>query len=97
METPENNNKSIDSLHGEAANVSQTKGGGPGDGYIPLEELATTDPDTFGKLHNALNSGNPASAGWAFENVTGRWEHQTGYYAYQIKTGFQGKEGMGDI
>jgi len=77
--------KSIDSLQGEAANVSQTKGGGPGDGFMPIEELATTDPDTFGKLHNALNSGDPASAGWAFENVTGRWVHHTGYFGFQKK------------
>jgi len=77
--------KSIDSLQGEAANVSQTKGGGPGEGFMPIEELATTDPDTFGKLHNALNSGDPASAGWAFENVTGRWVHHTGYFGFQKK------------
>jgi len=96
METPENKNKTIEDLKSEAANVSQTKGGGPGDGYIPLEELATTDPDTFGKLHQALNSGDPASAGWSFEVVNGRWQHDSGYFAYQIKTGFQGREGMGD-
>jgi len=76
--------KTIDSLQNEAANVSQTMGGGrPGEDFLPLEELATTDPDTFGKLHHGLNSGDPASAGWAFENVTGRWVHHTGYFGFQ--------------
>lgn len=77
--------KSIESLQNEVANVSQTKGGGPGDGYIPMEELASTDPDTFGQLHAGLNSGDPAAAGWAFENVTGRWVHHTGYFGFQKK------------
>lgn len=87
--------KSIDALQNEAVNVSRTKGGGPGDGYMPLEELAATNPDGFSELHTALNSEDPVASGWAFEDVSGRWVHHTGYFAFRNQNGFLGSEGMG--
>jgi len=96
METPENKNKTIENFKNEAMDGSQTKGGGLDHCYVNMEELSSTNPDSYGALHQGLNSMDPAGAGWEHDASSGAWIHQTGYYGYQNRTGFQGREGMGD-